>query len=890
MRMRTRDALALASATGLLAAGVGWDGIGGPTGLLAVAVFGAALGASVGAFEVAALARPRALAAGLVASLILTNAPARWLGIPALGDLLGLLVPGAIAALLLRPETRGALRPSLAHAAIAVYALAALAGVVMSPTGAHLSAWLDILTPVLLYVVGLLLLGTPSGDIGAGEARRFEWTTWAISIATFAVALDMLIFGPGGEIGAGGDVAGLVGMALVVALAWDTRHLVWKAALGEQRGWARVGVCSAAIVYAAVLCGALGRLGMTGAILAASAGLVAVAAARRRLTEVAAVLTIGLLILGIVARGWTAGVAATVVHAFDGNTWGAALSAASERPLGGGMDLAVTQGSLYVTTLRELGLLGLLALLAVLGFATAQCWTAYHLLRPASGQAGTALAGLGVALFTLVGGLFIDPLRSPATGTLFWLFLGMAGATAEAARRRPAGAAITEALRAHPLRVAYVAFGSDAGEVALALGDYLAALDRRRVQPLLVTLGDGPLARLALGLNATAHVIDLLPRPVSLAQRPFVERSAALRRLAASRVGMRLVQGHDALCEVWRHLRQWACLTRTLLDLQPDITVSTHSSLHLATLAAGRVAAAPVQWHARDLAPERLQRRLDTFASWTAGVLAPTQAIARTYGPRQIGTLVRVLRPSIPTPSGSHLSNRAAVRRALGVAEDATLVAVVGPVTAESGHETALDAALLLLGRWPRLRVVMVDEALVGAGTARETSTREHRLGASIRMHGLEGVATLLGARPNSAEIIGACDVAAFPQWSAPVSRGLLQAMGQGVPIVATRVDAHQEQLAEAWGFELADPRDEESLATALEKVLSSLPLYQANARRNPGLVRDWFATAIETARLHALYTALCLPADIAPATLASAPANSVRRWVAALWEPQPAE
>src|SRR5579875_2797818 len=143
MRMRMREALALGSATGVLAAGIGWDGATGPLGLMAVALLGALLGAGVAAALRDALARPRRAVVALALALPASGLPARLIGVPAAGALPGLLAPGLLIILVRRPEVRAALplptwarlrtRAALGGAAMALNGLAALGAVVASP-------------------------------------------------------------------------------------------------------------------------------------------------------------------------------------------------------------------------------------------------------------------------------------------------------------------------------------------------------------------------------------------------------------------------------------------------------------------------------------------------------------------------------------------------------------------------------------------------------------------------------------------------------------------------------------------------------------------------------------------------------------------------------------
>lgn len=185
---------------------------------------------------------------------------------------------------------------------------------------------------------------------------------------------------------------------------------------------------------------------------------------------------------------------------------GAPLAGATKGPFG--VPSPMTPRTLYLTTPGTMGLLGLLALLAVLGVTLAQSRRAYRALRANDAETGIALAAGACALVLFLGGLMSNPLASAPVAVLFWLLLGHANATfARLARADEARDDAHHGLRGAPLRIVFAAAGGDTRDTAPELLDAFRALDRRQVTPLLLSYGEGPLARVAPDADALTRVV-----------------------------------------------------------------------------------------------------------------------------------------------------------------------------------------------------------------------------------------------------------------------------------------------------------------------------------------------------------------------------------------------
>src|SRR5262249_34579054 len=152
-----------------------------------------------------------------------------------------------------------------------------------------------------------------------------------------------------------------------------------------------------------------------------------------------------------------------------------------------------------------------------------------------------------------------------------------------------------------------------------------------------------------------------------------------------------------------------------------------------------------------------------------------------------------IVLPKMPTAE-----ERAAARTALGIAESVWVVAFVGRLAPEKAPEVLLRAA-------EGLDVVVL---LAGDGPLRTHLEREARSGA----------ARFRGFVPEVGRVLAAADVLALPSRTEGLPMAVLEAMGAGVPVVASAVGSLPEVLAEGAGL-LVPPGEVEALREALRRI-----------------------------------------------------------------------
>jgi glycosyltransferase involved in cell wall biosynthesis len=195
------------------------------------------------------------------------------------------------------------------------------------------------------------------------------------------------------------------------------------------------------------------------------------------------------------------------------------------------------------------------------------------------------------------------------------------------------------------------------------------------------------------------------------------------------------------------------------------------------------------------LAYEELARR---FARWTSGVAATSEELAARIRAASPGIPVHVIANGLRIGGRPGAAERGAARAALGIPEEALVVAFLGRLSPEKAPEVLLRAArgtgslVLLAGDGP-CRAALEAEA-AGTGTR------------------------LLGFVADVGPVLAAADVLALPSRTEGLPMAVLEAMAAGVPVVASAVGSLPEVLGAGAGV-LVPPGDVGALRAALGQL-----------------------------------------------------------------------
>lgn len=158
-----------------------------------------------------------------------------------------------------------------------------------------------------------------------------------------------------------------------------------------------------------------------------------------------------------------------------------------------------------------------------------------------------------------------------------------------------------------------------------------------------------------------------------------------------------------------------------------------------------------------------------------------------------------------PDPSARH-----EVRRELGIGPQAPVAILVARLDPIKDHATALEVAARVQQTHPDFRLL-----LVGEGPSRPA------IEAHIAARGLAGTVHLLGLRSDVPRLLAAADLFLLTSRSEGIPVTLIEAMGAGLPVVATQVGGVPEVVIENETGLLAPAGDAAALAEAVQRLLA---------------------------------------------------------------------
>ena len=150
-----------------------------------------------------------------------------------------------------------------------------------------------------------------------------------------------------------------------------------------------------------------------------------------------------------------------------------------------------------------------------------------------------------------------------------------------------------------------------------------------------------------------------------------------------------------------------------------------------------------------------------------------------------------------------------AVRRELGIADEAVVIGAVGRLSEQKGHRYLLDAAAAVLHGRPPVRVLLVGDGHL------EVPLREQ-----ARALGIADRVVFAGHRTDIPAVLGAIDVLCISSLYEGTPLALFEAMASGKAIVSTAVDGCREILQDGATALLVPPVDAAGLAAGLGRVL----------------------------------------------------------------------
>jgi glycosyltransferase involved in cell wall biosynthesis len=154
--------------------------------------------------------------------------------------------------------------------------------------------------------------------------------------------------------------------------------------------------------------------------------------------------------------------------------------------------------------------------------------------------------------------------------------------------------------------------------------------------------------------------------------------------------------------------------------------------------------------------------------------------------------------------------NIPAVRSTLGLRKYDQVAAVVASFKEQKGHCYLLDAASLLIDRFPNLHFLFVGDGELRAPL--QAQTRAMRLDQNIHY---------LGVRNDVPELLAACNFFVLPSLWEGLPMALIEAMASGLPAVASDVSGVRQVMIHGETGFLIPPGNSRALSKAMAVLLS---------------------------------------------------------------------
>ena len=202
---------------------------------------------------------------------------------------------------------------------------------------------------------------------------------------------------------------------------------------------------------------------------------------------------------------------------------------------------------------------------------------------------------------------------------------------------------------------------------------------------------------------------------------------------------------------------------------------------------------------------------------------------------------VRTVLNGVPEVAG----DRKKLRMELGLADDVVLLTAVGNLIERKGHAFLIRALALVATRLPEADWHL---AIAGEGVERP------RLEALAHEHGIADRVHLLGHRRDIADVLASSSVFVMPSIWEGLPLAVLEAMFAGTAVVASSISGIPEAIDDGVNGLLVAPGDVESLADALQSLISDRGRRQRFGEVARATAREHLSVGAMTARYESLY------------------------------------
>ena len=250
------------------------------------------------------------------------------------------------------------------------------------------------------------------------------------------------------------------------------------------------------------------------------------------------------------------------------------------------------------------------------------------------------------------------------------------------------------------------------------------------------------------------------------------------------------------------------------------------------------------------IALERFGARRGDFILTQSDEDRRTAIAERIAPPQRIRTIGNGVDLERFCPAAVGEDERQRLRAELGIRGEDRVVAVIGRLVPEKGYRELFEAALRIRRDHPRLRLLVIGEAL-------ESDRRGGKRLLADPIRALGQTAIFAGPRSDVPALLSLAEAYTLPSRREGMPRSIIEAMAMALPVVATNIRGCREEVVDGQTGYLVPPGEAEALARRLSQLLADPALARRMGQAGRGRAEQFFSEKLVLHRQLEVYEQL---------------------------------
>ncbi|MBC8252547.1 MAG: glycosyltransferase family 4 protein [Ardenticatenia bacterium] len=294
-------------------------------------------------------------------------------------------------------------------------------------------------------------------------------------------------------------------------------------------------------------------------------------------------------------------------------------------------------------------------------------------------------------------------------------------------------------------------------------------------------------------------------------------------------------------------------LIRVIRRHSPDVIYANSYYSGILGILAGKFVRLPVVWHVHDIYPPNVFSRtaVPLLGRLCARMIAISGAVKENLQSYRVSShKIRLVHNGVDTAAYDQIDAATGerVRRELGISGHRHVVGTIGQPVPRKRLEDFVQAAALVLERFPDVVFVVVGQPISAGGVRYEQKVKK-----LLDDMGSWDHFVFTGFRPDIPEILSAFDLFILASEEEPFGLVIIEAMAAAKPVVATRVGGIPEILEDGMAGVLVPPRRPRALAEAIITLLEDEVKAQAMGREGRRVVGERFSVWAQVRSIEAV-------------------------------------